>query len=49
LWTVDVPWAAAGTVVLGNTGDLAKEVGLWTSEALVPRPAAAFASVAPTE
>jgi hypothetical protein len=49
LWTVDSPWAAAGTVVLGNSGDLAKEVGLWTSDALVPRPAGAFALAAPKE
>jgi hypothetical protein len=35
--------------VLGNSGDLAKEVGLWSSEALVPRPAGAFALAAPTE
>jgi hypothetical protein len=45
LWTVDVPWAAAGTVVLGNSGDLAKEVGLWSSDALIPRPAGAYAQL----
>jgi hypothetical protein len=36
LWTVDTPWASAGSVVLGNAGDLAKEAGLWPSEASVP-------------
>ena len=39
LWTVDKPWAAAGTVVVGNAGDLAKEAGLWPLWALAPRPA----------
>ncbi len=38
LWTVDVPWAAAGTVVVGNGGDLAKEAGLWPIDALLPQP-----------
>jgi len=47
LWTVDTPWAAAGTVVLGNSGDLAKEVGLWPMDALVPRPASAYAQLSP--
>src|SRR6185503_7246763 len=47
LWTVDTPWAAAGTVVLGNGGDLAKEVGLWPMDALVARPATAYAQLAP--
>jgi hypothetical protein len=37
LWTVDTPWAAAGTVVVGNAGDLAKEAGLWPLEATVPQ------------
>ncbi|MBI4492103.1 MAG: hypothetical protein HY690_04855 [Chloroflexi bacterium] len=36
LWTVDVPWAQAGTVVVGNGGDLAKEAGLWPPEAVTP-------------
>jgi hypothetical protein len=36
LWTVDMPWAKAGTVVVGNGGDLAKEAGLWPIEAGVP-------------
>jgi hypothetical protein len=36
LWLDDRPWAAAGTVVVGNAGDLAKESGLWPMAALVP-------------
>lgn len=38
LWKVDVLWATAGAVVLGNAGDLAKEVGLWPIDAMTPRP-----------
>ncbi len=37
LWKVDMPWAAAGTVVVGNGGDLAKEAGLWPADAVTPR------------
>jgi hypothetical protein len=37
LWTVDTPWAAAGSVVVGNAGDMAKEAGMWPSDAIVPR------------
>ena len=36
LWAVDTPWAASGTVVVGNGGDLAKEAGLWPLEAITP-------------
>jgi hypothetical protein len=36
LWTVDTPWVSAGTVVVGNGGDLAKEAGVWPSDALTP-------------
>lgn len=36
LWEVDMPWAAAGTVVAGNGGDLAKEAGLWPAGAVTP-------------
>jgi hypothetical protein len=36
LWKVDVPWAAAGTVVVANGGDLAKEAGLIDPAAVVP-------------
>jgi hypothetical protein len=39
LWTLDEPWAEAGTVIAGNAGDLAKEAGLWPMNALVPSPA----------
>jgi hypothetical protein len=38
MWTSDVPWAAAGTVVVVNSGDLAKEAGLWAPGASVPIP-----------
>ncbi|HEY3063518.1 MAG TPA: hypothetical protein VGL99_31485 [Chloroflexota bacterium] len=38
LWLVDRPWAAAGSVVVGNAGDLAKEAGLWPLNALAPEP-----------
>lgn len=31
-----MPWAAAGTVVAGNGGDLAKEAGLWPAGAVTP-------------
>jgi hypothetical protein len=46
MWTTDQPWAAAGTVVIGNAGDIARDAGLWPAEALVasaaqPAPAAA--------
>ncbi|MBI4493660.1 MAG: hypothetical protein HY690_12790, partial [Chloroflexi bacterium] len=36
LWLETVPWAQAGTVVVGNGGDLAKEAGLWPLEAVTP-------------
>lgn len=36
-WKVDVPWASAGTVVIGNGSDLAKEVGLWPVDGVTPR------------
>ena len=35
-WTVDVPWARAGEVVFANSGDLAREAGLFPSEAVKP-------------
>jgi hypothetical protein len=40
LWVVDTPDAAAGTVVLGNAGDLGKQAGLWPLDAVVPVPVA---------
>jgi hypothetical protein len=36
LWQIDVPWAAAGSVVVGNGGDIGKEAGLWPLEAVTP-------------
>jgi hypothetical protein len=36
LWQLDMPWAAAGSVVVGNGGDLGKEAGLWPLEAITP-------------
>jgi len=36
LWLVDTPWAAPGTVVVGNAGDLAKQAGLWPLDAVAP-------------
>jgi hypothetical protein len=41
LWRIDTPWAASGTVVVGNGGDLAKQAGLWPVDAITP--AEAFA------
>ena len=35
-WTSDVPWAAAGEVIFGNSGDLAREAGLFPAEVLAP-------------
>jgi len=35
-WTVDVPWARAGEVVFANSGDLAREAGLFPGEAVKP-------------
>jgi len=35
-WTVDTAWASAGTVTVGNVGDLARDAGLWPLDALVP-------------
>jgi hypothetical protein len=36
LWMQDTPWAAAGTVVVGNGSDIAKEAGMWPAAALAP-------------
>jgi hypothetical protein len=33
LWTIDTPFAAAGTVVVDNAADVAKEIGLWPTHA----------------
>ncbi|MCS7001380.1 MAG: hypothetical protein NZ518_00885 [Dehalococcoidia bacterium] len=42
-WKVSVPWAAAGQVVVANGGDIAKEVGMFPAEAVLPRPPGSFA------
>jgi uncharacterized protein YkwD len=39
-WKVDVPWAAAGEVVIANGGDVAKEAGLFPREILAEAGAA---------
>ena len=36
VWAHDLPFAAAGTVVPGNAGDLAKAAGLWPVDAITP-------------
>jgi hypothetical protein len=36
LWKIDTPWAAAGSVVVGDGADVAKEAGLWPIEAIAP-------------
>jgi hypothetical protein len=35
-WKDDVPWAARGSVTVANGGDLAKEAGLYPSQAATP-------------
>jgi hypothetical protein len=44
LWQVDTSFASAGTIIGGNAGDLAKEVGLWPTSAIVPAPISATAN-----
>ncbi|HEX8968773.1 MAG TPA: hypothetical protein VF937_12885 [Chloroflexota bacterium] len=34
MWTTDEPWAAAGDIIAGNAGDVAKDAGLWPAGAL---------------
>ena len=36
VWTNDFPWAETGEVTVANGGDIAKELGLWPSEATIP-------------
>ena len=36
LWKVEVPWAKVGEVTVANGGDVAKEAGLFPSEAITP-------------
>jgi glucose/arabinose dehydrogenase len=37
-WLVNTPFAAAGQVVVANSGDVAKEAGLYPAAAITPRP-----------
>lgn len=37
-WKVDTAWAKAGEVVVANAGVMAKELGLFPAEALIPQP-----------
>ena len=48
LWTVDEPWASAGTVTVANAGELAREAGLWPISALAPGVPLTIASSVPT-
>jgi len=43
LWKQDTPWAAAGSVVVGNGGDIGKEAGLWPVAAIAPQTASVSA------
>jgi hypothetical protein len=36
LWTIDTPWAPAGTVTIGGAGELARGTGLLPTSALAP-------------
>ena len=36
-WTQPVPWAAAGQVTVSNGGDIGKESGLYSADAIIPR------------
>ena len=38
MWTSDTPWAAAETVIVVNSGDIAKDAGLWSPSVLAPTP-----------
>ena len=38
-WKEDVPWAKAGEVTIANGGDIAKELGLFPEDAMIPQPA----------
>jgi len=40
-WRTDVPWAPAGSVTVGNGGDVAKEAGLFPAEVTTPQEAEA--------
>ena len=36
VWTTDMPWAAAGTVVVDNAADYLKATGVWPTDAVTP-------------
>jgi hypothetical protein len=38
LLAIDSPFGAAGTIVIGSPGDMAKETGLWPLDAVTPSP-----------
>ena len=44
-WTTDTPWARAGEVIFANSGDLAREAGLFPAWAVTPAPPGAAAPV----
>ena len=37
-WTTDTPWARAGEVIFANSGDMAREAGLFPASAVTPGP-----------
>ena len=37
-WTTDTPWARAGEVIFANSGDIAREAGLFPERAVAPEP-----------
>ncbi|MYD94011.1 MAG: M23 family metallopeptidase [Chloroflexi bacterium] len=37
-WTTDTPWAKAGEVIFANSGDMAREAGLFPESAITPGP-----------
>ena len=49
LWTGDTAWAASQSVVVGNTGDIARAAGLWPAEATAPAALTAQTTAGPTE
>ena len=40
-WATDTPWARAGEVIFANSGDMAREAGLFPESAVTPGPPAA--------
>ena len=37
-WATDTPWAKAGEVIFANSGDMAREAGLFPESAVTPKP-----------